>query len=127
MLTRLFYWLSYNQPYLDASSASVRRACSVNNCDSLSQNCVILCHYFGEVFLRPKVAEMQIDNIGMLMLLDYGLDCLVKGEKFCLQTVVGRLLDYNGRLKEEEIVRVLGFFFLDEGAVFEERDVTSWS
>ena len=70
---------------------------------------------------------MQIDNIGMLMLLDYGLDCLVKGEKFCLQTVVGRLLDYNGRLKEEEIVRVLGFFFLDEGAVFEERDVTSWS
>ena len=76
-------------------------------------------HYFGEVFLRPKVAEMQIDNIGMLMLLDYGLDCLVKGGKFCLQTVVGRLLDYNGKLKEEEIKRVFGFFFTDEEAVFE--------
>ena len=76
-------------------------------------------HYFGEVFLRPEVAEMQIDNIGMLMLLDYGLDCLVNGRDFNLQTMVGRLLDYNGRLKEEEIKRVFEFFFVDGEAVFE--------
>lgn len=76
-------------------------------------------HYFGEVFLRLEVVGMQIDNVGMLMLFDYGLDCLIKGEKFCFQTIVGRLLDYNGRLKEEKIKRVFEFFFVDEETVFE--------
>lgn len=75
-------------------------------------------HQFGREFLRQEAVKLKIDNIGILMLLDYGLDCLKKAEEFYLSVAVGRLLEYNGKLKEEDIRNAFEFFFVCEDGVF---------